>query len=254
MAQEKYRRTEQKVKKAPQKKPISSEERRKKAEKAREQARLAAEQRKREKEARKARRGRIFALAFSLAIGFVAIYWCWVAYSIIGRATVPEDALPLLVFTDGERKEDQSFTAEEVTFGGEVYLPVSMLEKYMPISIFGDYDTRSFLISANGEYATFTLGSCNVLVNGQRVAMKGNAFLKDDVLFIPVDFFTDKMNCFSYTHSSALAANVLTYLPQTEDAFLFRDTPTSPTVDFATVPVFPTVPEGGEEPQPEQNV
>jgi len=254
MAQEKYRKTEKRPQKSPVKKNISSEEKRRREEekkrreaKRREEARIAAENRRRAKIARKKRRGRIFALSFVLALVFVVLYWAWVAFSIFGRTSLSEDALPLLIFTDGKREEDVRLEAEAVTFGEEVFLPVTVLEKYTAISIFGDYDTRSFLIRQGGDYATFTLGSCNVLVNGQKVSMKSAAFLKDDVLYIPVDFFTDKMTCFSFAHSSALAANVLTYFPEGEMTFVFRDMPPSPTVDVSTAPVIPTVPETPEE-------
>ncbi|MBR4288270.1 MAG: hypothetical protein IKT50_02395 [Clostridia bacterium] len=246
MAQEKYRKTEKRPQKSPVKKNISSEEKKRREAKRREEARIAAENRRRAKIARKKRRTRIFALSFALSLVFVVIYWAWVAFSIVSRDAISEDALPLLVYTDGERKEDLRFEAEEVTFGDNVFLPVTVLEEYTAISIFGDYDTRSFLIGGGDEYATFTLGSCNVLVNGQKVSMKASAFLKDDVLYIPIDFFTDKMTCFSYTHSSALAAGVLTYLPEGEMNFIFREMPDSPTVDIATAPVIPTVSEDPE--------
>lgn len=253
MAQEKYRSTGKTAAKKPQNAPArrapSPEEKKRLAAKKREEARLAEERRKREKLARKKRRGRLFAISFALALCFVVLYWGWVALSIANRADGSENALPLLIFTEGNREEDSRLEADEVTFGGGEYLPVTVLEKYTAISTFGDYTTRSFLITANGEYATFTLNSCNVLVNGQKVSMKADAFLKDDVLYIPVDFFTDKMTCFTYSHSSALAANVLTYLPENEISFVFRDTPTSATVDVATVPVAPTVPEDPEDPE-----
>ena len=246
MAQEKYRKTEKRPQSSAVKKTVSSEEKKRREAKRREEARIAAENRRRAKIARKKRRTRIFAISFALSLVFVVIYWAWVAFSILGRDAISEDALPLLVYTDGERKEDLRFEAEEVTFGDEVFLPVTVLEEYTAVSIFGDYDTRSFLIRQDGEYATFALNSPSVLVNGQKVSTKSSAFLKDDVLYIPVDFFTDKMSCFSYTHSSALAANVLTYLPQEGISFVFREMPASPTVDAATVPVIPTVPETPE--------
>ncbi len=246
MAGESYRKTEKRPQSGPVKKKISSEEQKRREAKRREEARIAAENRRRAKLYRKKRRARILALSFALALVFVVIYWAWVAFSIMTRADLPEDALPILIFTDGERKEDLRFEAEEITFGDGAFLPVTVLEKYTAISIFGDYDTRSFLIRQGGEYATFTLNSPAVLVNGEKVSMKASAFLKDDVLYIPVDFFTDKMTCFTYAHSSALAANVLTYLPQAEMTFVFRDMPTSPTVDISTAPVIPTVSETPE--------
>ena len=241
MAQEKYRAAQKKTKpsQSPKKPSPSPEERKKLAEKKRE----AKEALRRKRYLQKQRRKRIFGLAFVLSLVFVAIYWCFVAFSIGNRVEIQKDAMPVLVFTDGERKEDVRLEAESIYFGEEIYLPVTILEKYTAISTFGDYDTRSFLISATGEYATFTLDSCNVLINGERVSMKSSAFLKDDILYLPIDFYTDKMTCFAYSHSSALAANVLTYHPESEISFFFRGTPTSPTVNFDTVPVLPTLPE-----------
>ena len=245
MAQEKYRAVPKKAKpsQSPKKPAPSPEERRKLAEKKRE----AEEARRRKRYLQKQRRKRIFRFAFVLSLVFVALYWGFVAFSIANRTEQPDDAMPVLVFTDGERKEDTRLEAERVYFGDEIFLPVTILEEYTAISTFGDYDTRSFLISATGEYATFTLGSCNVLINGERVSMKSSAFLKDDILYLPIDFYTDKMTCFAYSHSSALAANVLTYHPEAEISFFFRGTPTSPTVNFDTVPVLPTLPEEGTE-------
>lgn len=255
MAQEKYRaavKRQPAAKAAPKaaSKPTPSPEQKKALlEKRREEARRLSEQKKKDRLARKSRRKKLFALAFLLSLVFVGIYWGWVAFSIHSLGGVDENALPVLLFTDGKREEDARLEAEEVNFDGEEYLPVTVLENYMSVSVFGDHVTRSFLLSADGQYATFTLNSCNVVINGEKVSMKGESFLKDDVLYLPVDFYTEKMTCFTYTHSSALAANVLTFLPENEITFTFQGTPTSPTVDFATVPVVPTLPEDPENPE-----
>ncbi len=253
MAAEKYRtgvkktagnakRPGQAVKKSapnPRKKPSSEE-----------QARLAkrreAEKRRREERARAAalrreRRKRLFRLSFVLSLVFVVLYWVFVAVSIIARPDGSEDALPLMLFTEGERKEDKTLPPEEVCIGGVKYLSLKEFEPYLAVSQFGDYTTRSFLLPQSGEYATFYVGTPEAIINGNRVSMKEPALLIDDVLYLPLDFFS-KMTCFSYSENvSAYGADVLTFL-SAQPGFLFRpDTPSDP-VDFATVPVAPTLP------------
>jgi len=87
------------------------------------------------------------------------------------------------------------------------------------------------------------LGTDIADINGERVFLEGCCFMKDEVLYLPVDFFEDKMNCFDYTHSSALAADVLTYLDPIQHSFRFSPAQATPSVDYSTVPVIPTVPE-----------
>ncbi len=223
-------------------------------------ARRAAEkhlQAKRQKEAlasqrkaeRRERRRVLFRVSLSIALVFVLLYWGWVALSIGNRQDkASEDALPLLIFRDGQRKEDTRLEAQEVFFHGSSYLPVTFLEPYMAISQFGDYQTRSFLLCDTGEWATFYLGSCNAIVNGEKVSLRSAVFLRDEVLYLPVDFFSDKMNCFTFTHSSALSANVLTYNESVSPGFYFHaSSPTAP-VDPATAPAPPADPGENEAP------
>ena len=213
------------------------------AEKRREaqrQARLEAAQRREE---RRERRRRLFRISLSISLVFVALYWIFVSVTISRRGDLAnQDALPLLIFQEGQRKEDTRLEAQEVFFRGTNYLPVTFLEPYMAISQFGDYQTRSFLLSDSGEYATFYLGSCNAIVNGERVSLKSEVFLKDDVLYLPVDFYTDKMNCFTFTHSSPLSANTLTLKTSVTPAFCFHSATPSAPVDPASAPQAPAEP------------
>ena len=71
-----------------------------------------------------------------------------------------------MIFQEGERDAKETLEADAVTFTGKVYLPVTVLEPYVPISQFGDYQTRSFLICESGEYATFYLDSPRAIING----------------------------------------------------------------------------------------
>lgn len=234
------------------KKALSPEEKRILNQKKREQERLRREEAARLRQLRRQRRKKLFLISSVLALVFVVFYYGYVALSILLRPDGSEDALPLMVFTQGELEEDTAFEPQEVTFNGGTYLPVTVLEPYMAISQFGDYETRSFLLCDSGEYATFYLGTCNAVVNGEKVFLENRVFLKDEMLYIPVDFFEDKMNCFDYTHSSALAANVLTYLEGVDPGFRFSPSSENQPVDVATVPVAPTVP--GTQTQPAAGV
>lgn len=151
--------------------------------------------------------------------------------------------MPLYLFTEGERKENKILPAEEVSFGGYVYLPVKNLEEYMAISQFGDHKTRSILLLSSGEYATFYLGSEEAEINGVRVSLKAPSFMKGDELYLPIDFYAEKMNCFTYAASvAAYGGDTLTYSGK-DPSFLFRPFPLEAPVDPATIPVF-TPPEG----------
>lgn len=228
---------------APQRKrPLPPEERRRRelaARQAREEAREAARERRL---LRKERRKMLFRLSLIAGLIFTALYWCWVAFNIVTRPDGNENALPLMIFTEGERDEDETMEPEEVSFGGKVYLPVSALEPYMAISQFGDYQTRSFLICDSGEYATFYLGTPLAIINGQKVCLKEKVFLKEDTLYLPIDFYTDKMNCFTFAESAPLAANVLTFRSQVDPAMRFHQESDCPPVDVNTIPVAPQAP------------
>jgi hypothetical protein len=194
----------------------------------REQAAVQAEERRIRKEEklhwkriRRGRRRRLFLVSFLLSLVFVGIYYSYVALSIHFRNDGTDEALPVLIFTNGQREADSEWSVQEVSFGGGTYLPVTMLEEYMAISQYGDYETRSFLLSVSGEYASFFPGSTRALVNGQTVYLEYPPFLLEGELYLPVDFFEYKMNCFDYTHSSALAANVLTFYPDRTPSLCF---------------------------------
>jgi hypothetical protein len=217
----------------------SPEERRK-----REEARRAEELRRRREahEAKLLRRERqkaLFGRAFLLALVFVAIYWIWVVVSISSRSDGKEDAMPILVFTKGEKSEDSKFEAEQVYFNNTYYLPVTCLEPYMAITQFGDRSTRSILLCESGEYATFYLNNESAVINGQRVFLKHPAFLKDDVLYLPSEFYKETMNCFTLDDSVALAGKVLTFDPEKTPSFGFKTASSVPLVDPATIPVIP---------------
>ncbi len=255
MAQEKYRATvkngsntarkpSQPVKKSqvPRKKMLSSEE------KARLAKRREAEKRRkaeihRQRAIRREARKRLFKLCFSISLVLVVFYWVFVAVSIIGRSDGSEDALPTKLFTEGERKEDKTLEKEDVTIGGVKYISATELTNYLALSQFGDYTTRSILLPSTGEYATFYIGTPELIVNGTHTALKDPALLIDEELLIPMDFFA-KTNFFTYSPNvTAYGADVLTYLGISgSESFIFREDTPCNTVDFATVPVAPTLP------------
>ena len=254
MAQEKYRasvkrqapaakKPAQSVKKAaPKKKMLSSEEKMRLA-KRREAEKKRKEERIRLLKLRRERRKRLFRLSFAVSLGLVLIYWGYVAFAIIGRPDGSEDALPLMLFTEGERKEDKTLEPKAVCIGGKKYLPLNEFEPYLAVSQFGDYTTRSFLLPETGEYATFYIGTPEVIINGNHVSLKENSLLIDDVLWVPVDFFA-KTRFFTYSENvTSYGADVLTYLGLSgEHRFVFKEDAPCSTVDFATVPVAPTLP------------
>ena len=172
------------------------------------------------KNLRKKSRRRLFVLCFIISLVFVAIYWGIVALLIGLRPTGNEDALPLLIFTQGQRKEDHRLEVEEAYIGNVKYLSVSYLEKYMEITQFGDDKTRSFRLCESGEYATFYIGSEEAIINGNRVSIKEPALLKDGNLYLPLDFFEDKMNCFEFApNNTTYGADVLSFNKEITPSF-----------------------------------
>lgn len=229
--------------KQPAQKTLTLEERRRRERARREAIRRQKEEAARQRRIRKARRQRLFRLSFIGGLILVILYWSVVAALIINRADGSEDALPLLIFEQGERKEKDEFQPEEICIGETKYLPVSFLEDYLAISQFGDHKTRSFLICANGEFATFYLNNEEVIINGEHCAMKAPALMKDGELLLPIDFYAEKMSCFELGKNNATyGADVLTFLKDQPATFSLNTcTPDAP-VDYATVPVAPTVP------------
>lgn len=219
------------------KKPLSSApSRRKPAPRATQERTLTPHQKK--------SRRRLFTLCFVISLVLVALYWGVVAILIATRSDGNEDALPLLVFTQGERKEDKRFEPEEACINGVKYLPITFLEKYMAITQFGDDKTRSFQLCETGEYATFYLGTEEAIINGQHVSIKAPAILKDKDLYLPLDFFEDKMNCFELgLNNSTYGADVLTFNKDVKPSFLFRSMPTSDPVLYDPVYAAPPTPE-----------
>lgn len=225
----------------PKKAPTAAESKARERQ-SRERARLAREEAARQRRLRKARRRKLFRTGFLLSLVFVVCYYAFVFCSIAFRDGGAQDAYPILVFTAGQTDYDTEWKSEAVWFDDGYYLPITVLEPYMAVSQFGDFRTRSFLLCDSGQYATFYLGTCNAIVNGERVFLENEVFLQDELLYLPVDFYEDKMNCFEYTFSSALSANVLTFLPEFEPSLRFAPSEPIPPVDYATVPVAPVVP------------
>ena len=101
------------------------------------------------------------------------------------------------------------------------------------------YLTGETVAFSGGDVATFTLGTPNCEINGVGMSLEAPVFLKDDVIYLPVDFFYRRMNCFEYTFSSPLNANVLTFLPEVPPGLVAHVMTSSPRIDPATVPAAP---------------
>ena len=203
------------------------------------QRKLAAQKRREEKRRlallRKRRRQQIFRLSFALSLLFLILYWSVVAILIGTRDTSAKDALPLMVFTQGERKPDEEYEKSEFLVGGVKYLPVTKLSPYFTASQFGDSMTRSIQLK-NGQWATFYLGTCEAVINFVHTSLSAPALLMEDELYLPLDFYSEKMNCFELKRDDAThEADTLTVLP-VEPAFRFGDMPSSPTVLKNTIP------------------
>lgn len=214
--------------------------------KKRESAKKAAAQKAREEKKRLAalkrkRRKQLFRLCFSLALIFVVLYWCYVAFAISTRVKAEEEILPLMIFTEGKRTEDLTLKPEEILLEGKSYLAVTKLSDYMTVSQFGDNKTRSFQLK-NGQWATFHLGSEEAVINGVHVSLSAPARVVDGELCLPVDFFGTKMTSFDFSAAvSTYGADVLT-AKEVEPSFYFHTSPQSGTVSYDTVPVAPTLP------------
>lgn len=226
----------------PTRRTLSPAERHREAAK-REAIRRRKEELARQKRLRRERRKRLFKLSFTVSLVFVVLYWTFVGISIATRPDGSEEALSLLLFRQGERKAMREYDLEKVCIGDTKYLPVSFLEDFFAISEFGDYKTRSFLICSGGEFATFYLNNEEAIINGEHVSMRAPALMIDGELHLPIDFFAEKMTCFELgKNNSTYGADVLTFLKEINPAFVFQSCPAENTVDYSTVPVFPTVP------------
>lgn len=242
MAQERYRTGRART--APNQKPNPSAEQRKKASlRKKREAEEKAERRRIAARRKRYKRG-LFRISLALALVFVMLYYAYVAIAIITRSDGSSDAMDTLVFQEGKRKEEKNLSAEVTYRKGAYYLPITELEKMITISQFGDHRTRSFMLCESEEYASFVLNSCDVIVNGERVSTKNPAFVENDILYLPMDFITEKMNCFTFSEAvPAYGANVLTFLKTQDAAFSFHATPPENAVSADSIPVLtPTEP------------
>ena len=220
---------------------LSPEERRRRARLAREEAQRRREEKARVAARRRVQRRALFRRCFVLSLVFVVLYWAVVALIITKRSDGSEDLLPVMIFTDGNREADKTLSPETGAVNGVMYLAVTELEQYFTISQFGDHRTRSFAIASTGEYATFALDSDEAVINGVPVSLTHPALLREDVLYLPLDFFASAMTCFTFSPAVAsYGADVLTFF-DTDPGFLFAPAPQSDPVDYASVPRAPVV-------------
>jgi hypothetical protein len=80
----------------------------------------------------------------------------------------------------------------QVERDGVTYLPVDVLDALSEITLTGDYDVYSILLS-NGEIARFTLNRDSCELNGNKTLLSGNCFVSNGKLYLPVDFYETKM-------------------------------------------------------------
>lgn len=191
----------------------------------REEEERAAEEIRLQKAQRKHHRRTLFLSAFLFSLCLVLLYVGFVAARIAFRSDGSEDALPLLLYRQGEREKDRRFEVEEIYRNGTYYLPVSVLEPYFAVTEFGDHRTRSVMITENGQWATFTLGTPSVVINGIPTSLRSDSFVENDELYLPMEFYTEKLNCFTLSHSVPLAANVLTFSTEKKPSFFLQDSP-----------------------------
>lgn len=217
--------------------PLSLEEKQRRAAARRAAEERAREERARAREVRRFRRRRLYLLASLFAVLFTAVYFIALS-AIVNRTTPDKDAVGVQIFRAGEKDPVKIYTAEETVFGGSTYLPLSALEEFVSVSQSGDHASRS-LIFSGGDEISFHLGTPDCVANGVRVSLSAPAFLKDDVLYLPADFFSLRMNCFEYTYSPAVKANVLTFMTGQTPALTTRTMTSTPRVDPATIPASP---------------
>ncbi|MBQ3866248.1 MAG: hypothetical protein II776_05045 [Clostridia bacterium] len=208
---------------------------RREAERRRAEAEARAKAEKaRQKRIRRFRRRRLFALSFILSL-FIVIGYFVILFATVGRADKPRGAYPVQVFRAGEKKAAVTLSVEETSVNGTTYLPVTVLSEFVTITQYGDQDTRSIGL-AGGDWISFDLNTADCVVNGEHASLEAKVFMKGDVLYLPADFFFRKMNCFEYTYSSALSANVLTFLDGVTPALNGRTMTRTGRIDPASVP------------------
>lgn len=217
--------------------PLSLEERQRRAASRRAAQERARAERVRQMRIQRIRRRRLFILSSLLALVIVAGYYT-VLVSGLGKAQEPKEAYPVQVFRAGEKEAMKTYTVQETYVNGDIYLPLSALQEFVTVTQYGDHARRSLSLS-NGDSVTFDLGTPNCVVNGVQVSLTAPVFIEGEELYLPVDFFYRRMNCFEYAFSSPLNANVLTYLSDVTPALTSHVMTASPRIDPATVPAAP---------------
>ena len=186
---------------------------------------------------RRFRRRRLFLLSFLLSLVIVAGYYT-VLMTGISKSVPEKEVYPVQVFRAGEKNALKTYSVEETRFNGATYLPLTALQEFVTVTQYGDHARRSLSFSG-GDIATFDIGTPNCVLNGVKASLEAPVLLKDDVLYLPVDFFFRRMSCFEYTFSSPLNANVLTFLSDVTPALTAHEMANTGRVDPATVPPAP---------------
>lgn len=237
----------------PARRPLTPEEHRERERRRALRQREEEERRREEEKERKARakktRRVLFVASLVLALVFTAVYWAFVGFSIKNRSAVPkalsDKYYPLLIYTEGSEKEDLSYKAKDQIFdtvNKRPYVPLSCFKKYVPVTLSGDPGTRVILL-ANGDEAKFYLGTDHAVINGEDVFLSAPAFLKNGELYLPLDFLTDHMNCFSFNSSVIInnvgKCNVLSFIGTVAPGMTSRTSSGCTKVDRSTVPPDP---------------
>ncbi|MCI8332520.1 MAG: hypothetical protein HFE78_06815 [Clostridiales bacterium] len=80
--------------------------------------------------------------------------------------------------------------ADDLYRNGQLYLSMDDVVKLCELTVTGDHTKRTYFpTDASENYVTFYFNSSQIIVNGEKMLMEGDTFVKGNVLYVPASFF-----------------------------------------------------------------
>ncbi|MCI8590645.1 MAG: hypothetical protein HFE77_08065 [Clostridiales bacterium] len=80
--------------------------------------------------------------------------------------------------------------ANDLYQDGKLYLSMNDIAKLCELTVTGDHTKRTYFpTDASENYVTFYFSSSQIIVNGEKMLMEGDTYVKGNVLYVPASFF-----------------------------------------------------------------
>lgn len=116
----------------------------------------------------------------------------------------------------------ETINKSELYYDDVLYIPLTAIEKLTDIKVTGDKDNISFILEVNGEFAKFEINSTKAQVNSNGIELSSKSLIKDGILYLPFDFFTDYMQGFIVELDEKQKVKKISLDPNVEPQFVLK--------------------------------